>query len=81
MKLSEMIIPASALAVGTLFGSVIAAAVLNKKKAVGTLRFDTSDPDEDPYMFLELKRDNVPAIMGKKYVVLKVNTESYLPRK
>lgn len=49
-------------------------------KPVGTLRVDTSIPDEGPYLFLELSKD-VGHIGRKKYIVLKVNTNSYIPHK
>ena len=53
--------------------------VLNKAK-IGTLRVDTSDPEDRPYLFLELEK-NVGYISSKSYVLLKVNTQSYLSRK
>lgn len=50
------------------------------KKPVGTLRIDQSDPDEAPYLFLELGED--PRIlMQKEYVMLKVNPKSYISHK
>ena len=46
------------------------------KKPIGTLRIDSSDPD-GPYLFLELTTD--PNIIKKeKYVLLKVDTRSYI---
>lgn len=52
----------------------------SKQETVGTLRVDSSDPDDGPYMFLELKTD--PGyVMKQKQVVLDVNTESYLTQK
>lgn len=51
----------------------------NKRKPIGTLRIDSSDPD-GPYLFLELETD--PNIIKKeKYVLLKVNTKSYISHK
>lgn len=53
---------------------------LYRRDSVGTLRIDSSDPDDGPYMFLELKTD--PGyVMKQKQVVLDVNTESYLTQK
>ena len=47
----------------------------NKRKPIGTLRVDSSDPD-GPYLFLELETD--PNVIKKeKYVLLKVDTKSY----
>ena len=49
------------------------------KKPIGTLRIDSSDPDS-PYLFLELETD--PNIIKKeKYVLLKVDTKSYISQK
>ena len=45
----------------------------------GVLRIDRSDQD-GPYMFLELNRD-LHMIESKKYVMLKVNSESYISQK
>jgi len=61
---------------GLLLGWVIST-VISRVKTVDTLRVDTSDPDDGPYMFLELK--NTPAmIMQKKYITLKVKLENFL---
>lgn len=49
------------------------------KKPIGTLRIDSSDPD-GPYLFLESETD--PNIIKKeKYVLLKVDTRSYISQK
>ena len=45
----------------------------------GTLRIDRSDPDSEPYMFLELT-ESLPSVMRKKYVVFRVNLENYISR-
>lgn len=50
----------------------------NKKEVVGDLRIDTSDPDDNPYLFLELSK-NMNVVRNKKYVTFKVNTISYIP--
>ena len=51
----------------------------NKRKPIGTLRVDSSDPD-GPYLFLELETD--PGVIKKeKYVLLKVDTKSYISQK
>ena len=47
---------------------------------LGTLRIDKSDPDDGPFMFLELDVD--PRIIERqKYITLRVSTESYLAQK
>lgn len=47
---------------------------------VGTLRIDRSDPNEPPYMFLELDK-GVGDISRKKNVILKVSNENYISQK
>lgn len=46
----------------------------------GVLREDHSDPDEAPYLFLELKKEGLLKIQTRNYVVLKVVRENYIPR-
>ena len=65
---------------GSIAGCVITRNAMLKKTSesfVGTLRVDTSDPDDQPYMFLELSK-NVGDITSKKSVLLKVSTENYI---
>ena len=65
--------------IGCLIG-YIATALIFRAFKVGTLRVDTSDPDDGPYMFLELSKD-VRTVMSKKYIVLKVNTKNFISQK
>ena len=65
--------------IGFMIGCVMAALIF-RTFIIGTLRVDTSDPDDRPYMFLELTK-NVQAVMRKKYVVLKVNTKNFISQK
>ena len=65
--------------VGIVVGCILTARIF-KLKHIGTLRVDTSDPYENPYLFLELKSD-VGNIQRKKYVLLKVNIENYISQK
>lgn len=65
--------------IGFMIGCVMTA-LLFRVFRVGTLRVDTSDPDDRPYMFLELSK-NVQAVMHKKYVVLKVSTKNFISQK
>lgn len=59
-------------------GFVVIAVLLYRLKA-GTLRVDTSDPEDAPYLFLELER-NVDNVISKHYALLEVDNHSYLPR-
>jgi hypothetical protein len=65
---------------GVFIGGVVTALFVVKKpesKPDGTLRIDSSDPDDGPYLFLELSGS--PSIIAqKKYVKLKVGTKSYI---
>ena len=63
--------------VGILVGSVITLFVF-RMRSVGSLRIDTSDPEDGPYLFLELTKD-VGIVYQRKYVTFKVNTKSYIP--
>lgn len=54
--------------------------VIYRIKSVGVLRVDNSDPDDGPYLFLELSKD-IGCIKRKKYVVLKVNLKSCISHK
>lgn len=63
---------------GVIAGVGGAILVLLKTKG-GTLRIDRSDPDSEPYMFLELT-ESLQSVMRKKYVVFRVNLENYISR-
>ena len=51
-----------------------------RNSEVGTLRVDTSDPDDGPYLFLELNK-GVGDISARRYVMLKVDLNGYLSQK
>lgn len=60
---------------------IIGTMIANKhNKPIGTLRIDQSDPDEPPYLFLELSEDP-RKLMNSAYVTLKVNHENYVSHK
>lgn len=63
--------------IGILIGCVITLSIF-RMRSVGSLRIDTSDPDDGPYLFLELSKD-VSVVYQKRYVTLKVNTKSFIP--
>lgn len=65
------------LTIGIVIG-VLIGAVLFRRRPVGNLRVDHSDPTSSPYLFLELATD-VETFMRKKYVTLKVRVEDFLP--
>lgn len=54
--------------------------VLTYERPIGKLRIDTSDPDDGPYMFLEL--ETTPTYVEKqKYIRLEVINENYISQK
>lgn len=64
---------------GALIGIGISA-IVRQIYSVGTLRIDTSDPTDGPYMFLELD-NGVGDISKRKMVFLKVKQENFISRK
>ena len=65
------------LAIGIVIG-VLLGIVLSRRRPLGNLRVDRSDPTSEPLLFLELGTD-VRTIMRKKQVVFKVGVEDFLP--
>lgn len=64
---------------GVLIG-VVATLVIFRVFPVGSLRIDRSDPDDGPYMFLELYK-NVGDISRKRVVLLRVSNKNYISQK
>lgn len=62
-----------------IIGIVIDRAIM-KKKTVGRLRIDRSEPYEPPRMFLELKGITPDIISMHKIVTFEVINENYLSR-
>lgn len=48
--------------------------------SIGALRIDQSDPTDKPYMFLEIKK-GTGDISKRKFVVLRVRREDFIPHK
>lgn len=65
--------------VGIIIGAVLTCLIFGAF-SVGSLRVDQSIPEDEPYLFLELTR-NVSTILRKKFVVLKVRAEDFIPHK
>ena len=63
--------------IGILVGCVVTLFIF-RMRSVGSLRIDTSDPDDGPYLFLELSKD-IGEIYRKKYITLKVNLKNFIP--
>ena len=71
--------PGLLIGMGVIIGCVLIA-IVSRICATGTIRVDSSDPYDGPYLFLELERD-VRAITSKKYVTFKVKVENYISQK
>lgn len=56
---------------GLFVGWMNAAIILRRKKVIGSLRVETSDPD-GPYLFLELNDGNISELLRKRHVMLNV---------
>lgn len=56
---------------GLFVGWMIATIILRRKKVIGSLRVETSDPD-GPYLFLELNDGNISELLRKRHVMLNV---------
>lgn len=56
--------------IGVVIGVIITALIF-KGFIVGDLRVDTSDPEDGPYLFLELSKE-LNSITNKSHVILRV---------
>lgn len=64
--------------IASILGYVIGAGV-KQRSCVGALRMDHSDPNDPPYLFLELDPDGMQKICTHRIVSLRVRVEDYLP--
>ena len=62
---------------GLLAGGLIASIILRRKKSIGSLRVETSDPD-GPYLFLELNDGNISELLRKRHVILNVKAGDHV---
>lgn len=70
--------------IGIIVGCVVSVIFQKKNdryRHAGVLRMDHSDPEDAPYLFLELESNGMDVIHRNKTVLLDVNLENYLPRK
>lgn len=78
-----MIIGITLFLIGLLFGVALSIVLIRglyiRKSPIGALRVDHSDPDDGPYLFLELYPGGKEAIMTNRHVVLSVKIEDYIP--
>lgn len=50
-------------------------------RSVGVIRIDQSDPDDRPYLFLEINRGCYDKLLRSKKVVFEVRKENYISQK
>lgn len=72
--------PIILLIVGILIGLLISK-IIFRDKPIGSLRVDNSDPDSEPYLFLELYNGGLQKIQKKQYVRLNVKIKKYVSQK
>ena len=65
--------------IAAMLGSVITL-IITRVRSIGFIRIDTSDPDDGPYLFLELTKD-IRTLFNKKYVTVKIKTENFISQK
>ena len=68
-----------AVIVGGIVG-MLATLLIFSTISAGNLRVDRSIPEDDPYLFLELTK-SVSTVLKKKFVVLRVRVEDFIPHK
>ena len=68
-----------AIIVGAVIGIIVTLLIFSTVSA-GNLRVDQSIPEDDPYLFLELTK-SVSTVLKKKFVVLRVRVEDFIPHK
>lgn len=55
-------------------------AAFSRRRPIGDLRVDRSDPSDAPYLFLELDQGtDVNTIIRSKYAVFRVKLKDFLP--
>ena len=51
-----------------------------KQKLIGVLRVDRSDPNDMPYLFLELDKGmDISTIIHSTYVIFRVKVDDFIP--
>lgn len=68
-----------AVIIGILIGTAATGLIVSRNLS-GNLRIDHSIPEDAPYMFLELNK-SISTVIRKKFVVLKVKAEDFIPHK
>ena len=64
-----------------LLAGMLVSRFIFKDKPIGSLRVDQSDPDSEPYLFLELDPGGMSDIYKKQSVRLRVKIKNYISHK
>lgn len=68
------------MAIGFISGIIITLIIIRTFFSCGNLRIDLSDPEDGPYLFLELTKE-LNAVLNKKIVIFTVRIKNDLPHK
>lgn len=68
------------MAIGFISGIIITFIIIRNFFSSGNLRIDLSDPEDGPYLFLELTKE-LNAVLNKKIVIFTVRIKNDLPHK
>lgn len=68
------------MAIGFISGIIITLIIIRTFFSSGNLRIDLSDPEDGPYLFLELTKE-LNAVLNKKIVIFTVRIKNDLPHK
>lgn len=63
---------------GVVIGVIITSLLI---RSVGVIRIDQSDPDDRPYLFLEINRGCYEKLLRSKRVIFEVRKENYISQK
>lgn len=73
-----LIVAVVSMLIGAFVAVVVCCGFTSKDKPIGSLRVDTSDPDSEPLLFLEIDSGQADRLYKQQIVTLRVNLESYL---
>ena len=65
--------------IGILAGIAISTVSFVRKTSIGTLKLRSDDPNELPYLFVELSSDGLSRISKYKVVTMSVDVKNYIP--
>lgn len=63
---------------GVVIGVIVTSLLI---RSVGVIRIDQSDPDDRPYLFLEINQGCYEKLFRSKKVIFEVRKENYISQK